>query len=167
MDQLAACEAILFPSDGRPPHLISLMSSPMPPPHQSSRMPHPEVYMDYVAEGLGLRAWNYQLVEALDGMNKKFANPYCIFYPIISRDGMPFPVNKCIREIQGRAFREDAAWRGNIIIAKYRDSPFTSMVDASMADFPILKNYLLTHPAPQSSSRQDLCCVFSVFSVVS
>ncbi|KAK7060141.1 hypothetical protein VNI00_000905 [Paramarasmius palmivorus] len=113
-----------------------------------SRMPHPEVHMDYIAEGLGPRAWKYQLVEALDGMNRKFANPYIIFYPVVSRDGMPFPVNKAIRDIQGRAFREDLAWRGNIIVAKYRDNPFSSMIDASMADFPILKNYLMTHGCP-------------------
>lgn len=62
---------------------------------------------------------------------------------------MQFPINKCIRDIQGRAFREDCAWRGNIIIAKYRDNPFSSLIHASMADFPILKNYLLTHGAPR------------------
>jgi hypothetical protein len=93
-----------------------------------------------------------QLVEALDGMIQKFANPYIVFYPVVSRDGMPFPPNKSIREIQGRQFREESAWRGDIIIAKYRDNPFSSMIDASMADFPILKNYLLTHGAPTSVS---------------
>ncbi len=87
-------------------------------------------------------------MEALDGMNRKFANPYIIFYPVVSRDGMPFPVNKSIKEIQGRAFREDIAWRGNIVIAKYRDNPFSSMMNASMADFPLLKNYLSTHGSP-------------------
>ncbi len=30
-------------------------------------------------------------------MNKKFANPY---YPVISHDGMPFPVNHTVRDIQ-------------------------------------------------------------------
>ncbi|KAJ8076720.1 hypothetical protein PM082_001143 [Marasmius tenuissimus] len=145
-------DAILFPSDGRTPTLVELMTSPMAIGHHSqsnpSRMPHPEVHMDYIAEGLGPRAWKYQLVEALDGMNRKFANPYIIFYPIISRDGMPFPVNKSIRDIQGRNFVEQAAWRGNIVIAKYHDNPFTSMMNASMADFPILKNYLMTHGCP-------------------
>lgn len=90
-----------------------------------------------------------KLVEALDGMNRMFANPYIIFYPTVSRDGMQFPINKTLRDIQGRAFKEEYAWRGNIIVAKYRDSPFTSMVDASMADFPILKNYFLTHGSPR------------------
>ncbi|RDB20547.1 hypothetical protein Hypma_012454 [Hypsizygus marmoreus] len=155
MDQLNSYEALLFPSDGRPPSLVQLMTSPMSSTHHGSyttspsRMPHPEVHMDYVAEGLGSRAWKYHLVEALDGMNRKFANPYIIFYPTVSRDGMPFPVNKCIRDIQSRAFKEESAWRGNIVIAKYRDNPFSSMIDASMADFPILKNYLLTHGAPR------------------
>jgi hypothetical protein len=89
-----------------------------------------------------------QLIEALDGMNKKFANPYIVFYPTVSRDGRLFPINKSIRGIQGKFFREEHGWRGDIIIAKYRDNPFSSMIDASMADFPILKNYLLTHFAP-------------------
>jgi hypothetical protein len=62
---------------------------------------------------------------------------------------MPFQINKSVRDIQGRAFKEEHAWRGNIVIAKYCDNPFSSMIDASMADFPILKNYLLTHGAPK------------------
>ena len=67
-----------------------------------------------------------QLVEALDGMNRNFTNPYIIFYPTVSRDGMPFAINKTIREIQGRSFKESSAWRGNIVVAKYRESPFSS-----------------------------------------
>ncbi|KIK67969.1 hypothetical protein GYMLUDRAFT_801953 [Collybiopsis luxurians FD-317 M1] len=158
MDRIVNFNAILFPSDGRPPSIVQLMTSPMlPGQHQHtsyaslpSRMPHPEVHMDYIAENLGPRAWRYQLVEALDFMNRKFTCPYIIFYPVVSRDGMPFPVNKTIRDIQGRGYREATAWRGNVIVAKYRgDSPFSSMIDASMADFPILKNYLLTHGCPQ------------------
>ncbi|KAK0467904.1 uncharacterized protein EV420DRAFT_433924 [Desarmillaria tabescens] len=155
MDQMIHFDAILFPSDGRPPSLVQLMTSPMTiSTHHSSyttspsRMPHPEIHMDYIADGIGPRAWKYQLVEALDGMNRKFANPYIIFYPVVSRDGMPFPVNKNIREIQGRSYKEEVAWRGNIVIAKYRDNPFSSMMNASMADFPLLKNYLLTHGSP-------------------
>ncbi|KAG6813446.1 hypothetical protein H0H92_010780 [Tricholoma furcatifolium] len=153
MEPQCTFDAVLFPSDGRQPSLVQLMTSPM---SQNSgylsgqgRIPHPEVYMDYVAEGLGSRCWKYHLLEALDGMNRKFTNPYIIFYPSVSRDGMPFPVNKSIREIQGRSFREDSAWRGNVIVAKYGENPFSSMMDASMADFAILRNYLLTHGAPR------------------
>lgn len=68
MDQLTSFEALLFPSDGRYPHMVALMTSPMsmPDPHaphstQPPRMPHPEVYMDYIAEGLGPRAWHYHV----------------------------------------------------------------------------------------------------------
>ena len=86
-----------------------------------------------------------QPVEALDCMTKKFATPYIIFYPIISRDGMPFPVNKLVRDMQGRLFKEPEAWRGNLIVMKYRDTQYSSMTSISMADFPILKNYLSTH----------------------
>ena len=80
-------------------------------------------------------------------MIKKFTSPYIIFYPVISRDGMPFPINKCIREVQGSFYKESSAWRGNIVVAKYLDTTYMQMTDASMADFPILKNYLSTRPA--------------------
>jgi hypothetical protein len=93
--------------------------------------------------------FNSKLVEALYGMNQKFANPYIIFYPTLSQDGALFPINKCIREIQGHTFREEHAWRGNIVVAKCCENPFTSMMDASMADFAILKNYLRTYGAPK------------------
>lgn len=84
-------------------------------------------------------------------MNKKFVHPYVLLYPTISRDGMPFTINKFLREIQGQSFREAIVWRGNIMIAKYRESPFSSMVNGSIADFPILRNYFMTHGAPQVS----------------
>ncbi|KAJ4000528.1 hypothetical protein F5050DRAFT_1562731 [Lentinula boryana] len=154
MEQIINFDAILFPADGRSPSLVLLMTSPMTTTHHSSytqnptRMPHPEVHMDYIDENLGSRAWKYQLVEALDGMNRKFACPYIIFYPVISRDGMPFPINKAIKDIQGQAYNEEHAWRGHIVVGKYRDNPFTSMMDISMADFPILKNYLEMHGSP-------------------
>lgn len=65
--EMIAFDAILFPADGRPPHLVALMTSPMSglDPHcvssRQARMPHPEVHMDYVAEGLGSQAWHYQV----------------------------------------------------------------------------------------------------------
>ncbi|KAF9268556.1 hypothetical protein L218DRAFT_954008 [Marasmius fiardii PR-910] len=155
MEQIVYFDAILFPSDGRSPTMVQLMTSPMAMGQQPwgsitpTRMPHPEVHMDYIAEDQGHRAWKYQLVEALDGMSRKFANPYILFYPVASRDGMPFPINKAIKDIQGTKFVEQVAWRGNIVAGKYREDPFTSMIDASMADFPILKNFLLTHGCPE------------------
>lgn len=88
----------------------------------------------------------------LDGMNKKFANPYVVFYPVLSRDNMPFPINKCLKEIQGLNYREPIAWRGNLIIAKFRDEQLSAFMDASMADFPILKNYLSKHFPPTVSA---------------
>ena len=84
----------------------------------------------------------------LDGMNKKFVNPYVLFYPVLSRDGMPFPINKCLKEIQGPNYREHLAWRGNIVIAKYGDQLLSTLVDATMTDFPLLKNYLSTYYSP-------------------
>lgn len=87
----------------------------------------------------------------LDGMNKKFAKPYIIFYPVLSRDGMPFPINKCLKEIQGPNYRENHAWRGSLVIAKCRDEELSALTDATMADFPLLKNYLSTHRSPAVS----------------
>jgi hypothetical protein len=55
-----------------------------------------------------------QIVDSLDMMNKKFTYPYIVYYPTVSRDGMPFAINKSIRDIQGRDFNEKYAWRGTI-----------------------------------------------------
>lgn len=87
----------------------------------------------------------------LDGMNKKFASPYVIYYSVLSRDGIAFPVNKCVKEIQGSQYREGFAWRGNLVIAKFRDEQASTPMDATMADFPLLKNYLATHCSPAVS----------------
>src|SRR4051812_15908283 len=65
MDQIVTFDAIMFPSDDRSPHMVKLMTSPVPgPPSQGglpSRMPHPEVHMDYIPEGAGHRAWRYHV----------------------------------------------------------------------------------------------------------
>ncbi|KAJ7265848.1 hypothetical protein B0H12DRAFT_172826 [Mycena haematopus] len=155
MDQLVPYQAIFFPADGRPPSVVQLMTSPTHyGPHPGPRMPHPEAHMDFIAESSGLggaKPWKYFIVDSLDMMNKKFAHPYIVYYATISRDGMPFPINKSIRDIQGPDFKEKYAWRGNIIIGKCSsyDQPFTSMMDASMADFPILKNFIRTRARHQ------------------
>ncbi|KLO16379.1 hypothetical protein SCHPADRAFT_887856 [Schizopora paradoxa] len=155
MDTLLSYDAIIFPADGRPPHLIELSASPVSQTDPFtgqlilvSVLPHPEVHMDNIADNMDRRAWRWQLVDSLDGMTRTFANPYIIFYPVIPRIGDSFPVNRTIREIQGNNFNEDRAWRGNIVVAKYRSGgvdPFLSMINISMADFPLLKNYFLNH----------------------
>lgn len=69
MDQLVAYDALVFPTDDRQPHLVALMTSPInlqagtipAEPYRCRRMPHPEVFMDYIAEGLGARAWSYRV----------------------------------------------------------------------------------------------------------
>jgi len=106
---------------------------------------------------------NWQLIESLDGMNKKFSRPYVVFYPIVSRDRMPFPINKCIRDLQGAAFREEMAWRGNIIVGKYTGHPFSDLTNASMADYPIMKNYFMRHGCVQDAS----CIAASLVDAVS
>lgn len=86
-----------------------------------------------------------QIIDILDGMTRPFTTPYIMFYPTVSRDGMPFPINKFIREMQGRHYQEAKAWRGNIVVAKYRDLEYSAMTALSIADFPLIKNYLTTH----------------------
>ncbi|KAH8830546.1 hypothetical protein DL96DRAFT_1593373 [Flagelloscypha sp. PMI_526] len=155
-DHLTHVDAMLIPADGRPPKIVSLMTSRADTGQASpTRLPHPEVHMDFVADTLGPDAWKFVLVEALDGMTKKFANPYILFYPTVSRDSMAFPINKCIQEFQGLAFREEYAWRGNVVVSKYcpkgpDDHPFSSLQEVAISDFPVLKNYLMTHGLPKA-----------------
>ena len=65
MDQLLPFDALVIPSDDRAPHLVSLTTSPMvlqsSEPYRCGRMPHPEVFMDYTAEGMGHSAWSYHV----------------------------------------------------------------------------------------------------------
>lgn len=87
----------------------------------------------------------FQAVRSLDGMRKPFAEPYIIFFPQISRDGMKFPVNSFIREQSPRHDEESTCWRGDLVVAKYRDQEFSAMVDASIADFPLIRNHFINH----------------------
>ena len=66
MDHLMPVEALLIPSDDRQPHLVTLMTSPIgiqsrEEPYCCGRVPHPEVFMDYVAEGMGPGAWAFHV----------------------------------------------------------------------------------------------------------
>jgi hypothetical protein len=68
MDLMQSFDAILFPADGRPPHVVRLMTSPasFSNPHApaqtgTARVPHPEVHMEYIAEEPNVRAWHYQV----------------------------------------------------------------------------------------------------------
>jgi hypothetical protein len=68
MAEFIAFDAILFPSDGRPPHLVALLTSPMTMQMQIAsgsnhlaRLPHPEHFMSFIADGLGPAAWKYQV----------------------------------------------------------------------------------------------------------
>ncbi len=70
---------------------------------------------------------------------------------------MPFPVNCTVRDIQeevnkGRRLPEEQLWCGNLATAKFTDDCFMQMIDASMADFHILKNFLGTHASPCSNN---------------
>ncbi|KAJ7067940.1 hypothetical protein C8F01DRAFT_1116267 [Mycena amicta] len=146
---------VLFPADpNRQPSVVQVMTSPMVYSAQPGpRMPHPEAHMDSIAPAVaGGRAWDYIILESLQGMNKQFSQPYIVFYPTVSQDGSPFPINASIRNIQGPNFREQDAWRGNVIIGKFadRDAPFHSFMDAGMADFPLMRNFIRSRYSPRA-----------------
>jgi hypothetical protein len=69
MDLMQSFDAILFPADGRPPHVVSLMTSPAsfnpnaPAQTGTARVPHPEVHMEYIADdpNINIRAWHYEV----------------------------------------------------------------------------------------------------------
>jgi hypothetical protein len=67
MDLMQSFNAILFPAEGRPPRIVSLITSPgsfsLDAPAQTSavRVPHPEVHMEYIAKKPNIRAWHYQV----------------------------------------------------------------------------------------------------------
>lgn len=74
MDSIISYEALVVPSDDRAPHLASLMTSPLAftdvharqaEVYRAGRMPHPEILMDYIAEGLGPRGWRFQVTSVL------------------------------------------------------------------------------------------------------
>ena len=76
-------------------------------------------------------------------MNRPFATPFIIFYPYVSRDGQPFGINKGIRKLKHKSIPDGHCWHGNLIIAKFSDQQFSAYIDATMADYPIIKNWLL------------------------
>ena len=91
-------------------------------------------------------------------MTKNFEKPYIIFYPLADRAGKPMPANEAIRNIQGNNYSGTTEWKGDIIIAKFRGGvgdPFSSIIDISMADFPILKNYLMRNGPEAEASKPD------------
>lgn len=63
MNDIPPSEAILFPADGRTPHLVDLMSSilttpdPMTGQLYQQRIPYPQVHMNYIATNTTHRVW--------------------------------------------------------------------------------------------------------------
>jgi hypothetical protein len=149
---------ILFPADGRAPHLVNMPVSAVGPDYymysiyspEAALVPHPEIHMEYiaVAETIGGPAHQALRVDALDFMTTKLTRPYTIFYPVIARDGMPFPINKCVREIQQGRGLIGNQWRGDLVVAAYSDATYTALVPAKMSDFPIIKNFFMTNMSP-------------------
>ncbi|KAJ3014360.1 hypothetical protein NUW54_g1325 [Trametes sanguinea] len=118
------------------------------PPFQCGHVLHPEVYMEYISGPHGTMAWDFHCMERINRMYKPFPMPYIIFYPVVSRDDMPFPVNEHIKTIQNDCFDGPQLWKGDIIVAKYKDTTYSQMTMASMADYPLIKIFLSSCGAP-------------------
>ncbi|GJE91678.1 hypothetical protein PsYK624_078280 [Phanerochaete sordida] len=153
MENVVSYHALLLPHDDRLPHLVTLATSPLnvtgvptiAEPFRCGKTPHPEIFMEFLADGAGI-SWAYRVIDRLCGMNQGFAKPYILYYGAVSRDGMSFPVNRYCHGLQGADFfQRDRAWRGNLVIVKYADPEYSAMMNISIADFPIVKNYLQTH----------------------
>ncbi|KAF8529279.1 hypothetical protein BU17DRAFT_37213 [Hysterangium stoloniferum] len=151
MDTLSPTDAILFPADGRTPHLVQLMSStvtstdPMTGRMVAHRIPHPQVHMNYIATNTSHRVWDsraslhyYSVILFGDIHKWNFQYPYVVFFPILSQSGVSFPMNLNVREIQGKLFKETHAWRGDIVVAKYWDHPYGTLMDCAMSDYPMI-----------------------------
>jgi hypothetical protein len=63
MNDITHTEAILFPADGRTPHLVPLMSSTVTSVDATGhtvarRVPHPQVHMNYIATNTPHQVWD-------------------------------------------------------------------------------------------------------------
>jgi hypothetical protein len=91
-------------------------------------------------------------------MTRPFAKPYYIvFYPVVARDEISFPINKSsVPLCKGKHYDEENPWRGDIVVAKLSgpmqfQAHFSSITDASMADFAVITNHFYTSIAPKIS----------------
>ncbi|GJE96053.1 hypothetical protein PsYK624_122460 [Phanerochaete sordida] len=132
---------------------------------------HPEVFMDWIHENDQVPRWNSHVIRRLDGMTKDFDNPFIIFYPTRSKDGMPFPVNVCVSTSQKSKMPETIhkkkRWRGDIVVAKLKGSSsmamgdmmgtssmetedtkgtsYTELENMRISDYPLVLNWLMRH----------------------
>jgi hypothetical protein len=125
MDLMQSFDAILFPADGRPPHVVSLMTSPAsfsnphaPAQTSAARIPHPEVHMEYIAEDPNLRAWHYQVwprtafLNSLLGTHKSLVVPHRCEAPI---DAMHLLSPSRYHILAPSIHRHSLLHRGNIV----------------------------------------------------
>lgn len=85
---------------------------------------------------------------------RNFQYPYVVFLPIVSQNGGRFPTNAAIKDIQGGSFTESSkyiasfhfsttyvsqdSWKGDIVVAKYWDHAFGTIMDCAMSDYPMI-----------------------------
>ncbi|TEB39418.1 hypothetical protein FA13DRAFT_1784175 [Coprinellus micaceus] len=112
-------------------------------------LPHPEEFIDWIAkDGKG---WSFQMISAIPEMRRGFIEPYMVFFPVRSQDGLRFPINECIKAMKGKSFDEETAWRGTIVVAKCVDMSFDgnrAFTDITMADYVFVKNWFLHSRSP-------------------
>jgi len=155
MDNITPSEALLFPADGRIPHLVQLTSSTMMSTNPTNghtivyRMPQPQVHMNYIATNTLDRVWDSRVITHIP-YARIFQHPYVVFFPVLSQSGAPFPVNQNLCEIQGKNYKESDPWMGDIVVAKYWDHAYGTLMDCAMADYPLIKNWFLYH-SPNNS----------------
>ena len=142
---MEAYDAILFPVHG-PAKIFPLMTSldslldPVTGARRTTRTPHPELYMSLSGSGLVC-----ERIASLYGMNRTFSDAFVVFYAAGQRSEAALAVNACIAEIQGRGFREQAAWRGDVVVVKYRNVDNGDIVCCPASDFPLVKNFFALH----------------------
>lgn len=109
--------------------------------------------MNYIATNTPNRVWDSRVIANLP-YAKPFQYPYVVFFPVVSQNGTTFPVNQNIRDIQGKSFKESDAWRGDIVVGKYSDHAFGTLMDCAMSDYPLIKNWFF-HTTPGTSLNRS------------
>ncbi|KAL6304375.1 hypothetical protein BKA93DRAFT_733391, partial [Sparassis latifolia] len=132
--------AIKFPCTNGHPHLIDLQISTCQ--WKCCKTARSEMHMDHVSSHLS-GSCKLHIIHKLDGMHRPLPNPYGIFTPGMSNNGLPFTRNKCISSMVGSRLPNNTDWKGDIIIVKYRDNTHQDFLDLTMSEFPIVKNYFI------------------------
>ncbi|KAH7101589.1 hypothetical protein BKA62DRAFT_703412 [Auriculariales sp. MPI-PUGE-AT-0066] len=139
-----AFEAILFPTSGVPRFVqlttsARLLIDPISGQAKTTLVPMPELYLPASPNG-----WRSQRFDALYGMTVRLPQTYVVYHtpstPII---------NTTIQQMQGKHYRAEMSWRGDVLVAKFLrrggSSETLEIADCEGADYALVKNYLSTY----------------------